>query len=142
MAVSNKSKCAIRCMMHLALSDKDTLTAQDIYEKEDLSKRYIEQVFADLKRQGLVKSVKGKNGGYYLARELRNIKAKDIVIAVEGNTLFGEPGDNSTKKDVEIILQSALWDKLDHSVMNILDHVTLQDLVSKYNDTYSQMFYI
>ena len=106
------------------------------------SSRRLEQVFADLKRQGLVKSIKGKNGGYYLSKELRNIKAKDIVIAVEGNTLFGEHGDNSTKKDVDIILQSVLWEKLDRSVMSILENVTLQDLVSKYNDTYSQMFYI
>lgn len=142
MTITNKAKCAVRAMMYLALNQGTTLTIQDIYEKEQVSKRYLEQVFSDLKRYGLVSSIKGKNGGYYLAHQIQDITAKDIVLAVEGHTLLGESIENHRKTEVELILDTVLWEKLNYSVLNVLGGITLHELIGKYNDTYSQMFYI
>lgn len=142
MIMSNKAKCAFRVMVYLATSTQNTMTIQEIYSKEIVSKRYLEQVFADLKHHGLITSVKGKKGGYFLAKTSEQITAKDLVLAVD-EPLFSTEGNSFyIKNELEEILDTHLWDPLHQHVLSYLESITLDTLIATYNENYNHMFYI
>lgn len=141
MTISNKAKYGVRIMMYMATSSKPTTTVQMIYNIEDVSKRYLEQIFSDLKKRGLVKSIKGKHGGYFIAKELHDISVFDIFEAVEGNVPLGAlPTDGD--KIMEEVFNTTLWQPLQEQTASLLKSVTLDKLLEAYNASQSNMFYI
>lgn len=142
MIMSNKAKCAVRVMMYLSTTSHDTMTIQAIYEKEIVSKRYLEQVFADLKHHGLITSVKGKKGGYFLAKQPSDITAKDLVLAVDGPLFALESNGFYIKNDVEELLDAHVWEPLHSHILSFLETITLSKLIDTYTENYTQMFYI
>ena len=95
MRISAKGRYGLAAMVHLALnySGGNPITIISISEKMGISKIYLEQVFALLKRGGLVLSLKGSQGGYQLAREPKLITAYHILSAIE--TSMMEPADKT-----------------------------------------------
>ena len=72
-------------MIDMAISEEQSpIATHTIAEREGLSERYLEQLMVPLKRSGLVKSVRGSQGGYVLARRPEDITAGDIIRALEG----------------------------------------------------------
>jgi Rrf2 family protein len=141
MNISNKAKYGIRIMLYIALESGDTITVQDIFNKEDVSKRYLEQIFAELKKNGLVHSIKGKHGGYFISKSLNDITPLDIIVAIEGEGNIGElPTEGD--KELENVLQEQLWGPLQQDIKSLLSSVTLEDLLSDYNQRQANMFYI
>lgn len=141
MNVSNKAKYGVRIMMYIATSGETTTTVQKIFAMEDVSKRYLEQIFSDLKRQGLVKSIKGKHGGYYIAKAFDEISVYDIIEALEGKVDLGALPTEG-QKEIEAVFKEHLWSPLQESTDNFLKSVTLEQLVSSYNQTQSNMYFI
>jgi Rrf2 family protein len=111
-----------------------------------ISKIYLEQIFSLLKKSGLLNSVKGTQGGYHLARRPRLITASDILSAVE-ISLFEETKDTASDKALEIdkSIRLLVFDALDQKIKELLESVTLEDLVStaeKNKADDKNMFYI
>ncbi|VDN46269.1 Rrf2 family transcriptional regulator [Petrocella atlantisensis] len=138
--ISNKARCGIRIMIYIALDAGTKTTVQDIYTKEDMSKRYLEQIFADLKKNNLVSSIKGKHGGYNITRPYNEITAYDIIVALEGEELTGDI--DSKNKDLNQLLDNKLWQPLQSQIQDLLSAITLEALVNDYVGSQTNMFYI
>ena len=127
-------------MIYIALDAGSKTTVQDIYAKEDMSKRYLELIFADLKKNNLVTSIKGKHGGYNISRPNNEITAYDIIVALEGEELTGDI--DSKNKDLNLLLDTKVWQPLQTQIQDLLSAITLETLVSDYLESQSNMFYI
>jgi Rrf2 family protein len=91
MKLSNKSRYAMQAMFDLAYHTEEGRSAQikEICERQGIPARFLEQVFHDLKRAGLVSSKRGPRGGYELARPSEEIRLGDIIRATEGPITLG-----------------------------------------------------
>jgi Rrf2 family protein len=134
MKVSSKGRYALASMILLAqnAADGSALSVIGIAGRLNISKIYLEQVFALLRRGGLVSSIKGPQGGYQLARPATEINASDIL-AVTENAIFEDV--ESTVDDVEPGIERALQDTLfepaNKAFKAIFERVSLSDLAEE-----------
>jgi len=137
--ITSKSRIAIKSLIILGLESK-RLSVREIAEAEDLSVRYLEQVISSLKKNHLVDSLKGANGGYALAKSADQITVFDIVTAIEGNQGFSEEATSTMEK----VLDDFVFSPLDYHLEEKLKSVKLIELIeefrSKTNSEY--MYYI
>ncbi|MCX9077119.1 MAG: RrF2 family transcriptional regulator [Candidatus Methanoperedens sp.] len=149
MKLSTKGRYGLRAMVDLAVnSSVDHVALYSIAERQNISVNYLEQVFSILRKAGLVKSVKGAQGGYTLSDNPSNIKVGVILRALEGNLSVvdeeSEDGDLSADS-IQRCLKVNIWDKINDSINSIVDSLTLEELVDEYkktNDESTLMFYI
>jgi Rrf2 family protein len=135
-------------MVDLAVSsNSEHVALNSIAERQNISANYLEQVFSLLKKAGLVKSVKGAQGGYILAEKPLNITVGVILRALEGDlSVIDKKEDNkATNNIIECCLIANVWDKLNDTINSTVDSITLEDLVNEYkklNINLSLMAYI
>ena len=85
MKISTKGRYALRLMIDLAQNkEQGNISLKDVAKRQEISIKYLEQIATPLIRAGLIKSVRGAQGGYSLTREMDKYTAKDILVAVEG----------------------------------------------------------
>lgn len=107
------------------------ISLRRISQLEDISEQYLEQIFAELRKEKLVHGVRGAAGGYQLSRPSDEITAGDILRAVEGPIAPVEcVRDNQTEacQRANICVTRELWMRLRDSMSAVLDHTTLADL--------------
>jgi len=105
-----------------------------ISKREGIPVSYLEQLLNKLKKEGLVKSVRGPHGGYLLARDPSKIRVYDIVCVLEGNLALVSCVDSSRTVEcvrVDGCITKILWQKLNKSIEGVLKSVTLKDLSRK-----------
>ncbi len=152
MRISAKGRYALAAVISMAEKDAeragkgDYTTVISISDRLGISKIYLEQVFALLKRAGLVNSVKGSQGGYQLTRKPRQITVLDVLSAVE-SSLFepAEPTVAGKAPEIDIAMRLTAFDQLDRVIRTTLSQVTLADLLSeaeKHKADRALMFYI
>lgn len=147
MRISAKGRYALASVIHMAQQQfGDSITLIRISESLGISKIYLEQVFALLKRGELVTSVKGAQGGYQLARMPRQMTVLDVLTAVE-TTLFDKTEDTVCDKapEIEYAMRLSAFQPLDDAVADALGKVTLEDLVlaaEKQQGDHAAMYYI
>jgi len=143
MKISTKGRYGLRAIIDLSLnSNGDYVSLISIAERQDISKNYLEQVFSALRKSGIVKSVKGSQGGYLLSGRTSEIKVGDVLRALEGD-LSVVKDDNINKNKIEICIKKNIWDKIDEKLYEIIDNLTLEDLINEYNkDKDALMYYI
>ena len=133
MKISTKGIYGLTALIDLALYSSERLvTLKQIAERQNLSLSYLEQIFPLLKKATLVKSCVGIKGGYKLAEDPNRITVRRILDVLEGNLSVASRCIN---KDVSILdkcLKKYIWEPVDNSVTDILNSLTLQDLVDKY----------
>ena len=134
MKMSTKGRYAVMAMTDLAMSGADRpVPLGDIASRQEISLSYLEQLFAKLRRAGIVKSVRGPGGGYRLARETRETRIADIMIAVE------EPVDVTRCQHKAAgcmeggrrCVTHDLWDELGRHIHIFLNGVTLEDVLER-----------
>lgn len=149
MKLSTKGRYGLRCMVDMALnSTGEHMALYNIAERQGLSVLYLEQVFSTLRKAGLVKSVKGAGGGYSLVDAPSKITVGAVLRVLEGNisivnSLSKE--DSEQLNNLERCIRTTLWARIDESISEIIDSVTLEDLAeeSKKMDSKDHlMFYI
>lgn len=132
MRLSTGGRYALRAMVDLALhADRGPVSRSDITERQGISVHYIEQLFVKLRRAGLIKSVRGPGGGYILARNAEDIRAGDVIRAVEGPIALVycvEPQNRPPCHRMPRCVTHLLWKRLSKEIAEILDSVTLKDL--------------
>lgn len=134
MKISTKGRYGLRAMVDLAANAKEgAVSLVNIANRQKLSLNYLEQVFAALRKAGLVRSIKGPQGGYMLAGDAQDIKVGDILAVLEGKFRIVDgawPGREL--EQVQEVIKELVWDKIDRSIQDFLDEVTLADLVERY----------
>lgn len=132
MKLTTKGRYAVTAMLDLALRfDKGAVTLADIARRQGISLSYLEQLFAKLRRTGLVDSVRGPGGGYNLAREPFKISVAEIIVAINENIDATRCGGEKNCHDDESCLTHQLWEDLSVQLYDFLNGITLGDLVAK-----------
>lgn len=138
MRLSTKGRYAVMAMTDLAgrQGSDETLRAvslADIAARQQISLSYLEQLFARLRRKGLVRSVRGPGGGYRLALSASETNIADIVLAVDEPlraTRCGKPVGRGCMVGGERCLTHDLWDEMGRQLQAYLASVSLADVLS------------
>ena len=132
MKLTTKGRYAVTAMLDLALHyDSGAVTLAEIAHRQGISLSYLEQLFAKLRRGGLVDSVRGPGGGYNLALPPSKITVAEIIVAInEEIDATSCKGEKNCQHD-EPCLTHQLWEDLSVRIHEFLQGITLADLVSK-----------
>jgi len=132
MRLSTKGRYAVRAMVDLALhAQKGPVPRTEIADRQGISADYIAHLFNRLQQAGLVHGVRGRSGGYVLARDPSQIRIGEIVRAVEGAVALTDctaPGGEAVCPRTDRCVTRRLWLKAAQAVAQTLDAVTLADL--------------
>ena len=135
MRISTKGEYASRAMLELALHhDEGPLHIRDISAAQDIPLRFLEQILLQLKRAGYLRSKKGPNGGYYLAKAPSRISAAEIIRVMDGPLA---PIDcvSVTAREVcpreQVCGLRGLWKETRDAIASILEKTTLADLAGR-----------
>jgi Rrf2 family iron-sulfur cluster assembly transcriptional regulator len=132
MKLTTKGRYAVTAMLDLALRyDKGAVTLAEIAKRQGISLSYLEQLFAKLRRSGLVDSVRGPGGGYTLAMEPAKISVAEIIVAINENIDATRCGGEKNCHGDETCLTHQLWEDLSTRIHEFLNGITLGDLVTK-----------
>ena len=132
MRLTTKGRYAVTAMLDLALNQgKGAVTLQDIALKQEISLSYLEQLFAKLRGDGLVKGTRGPGGGYRLAQSTEAISVAAIISAVDEKSDMTRCGGEANCQDGEKCLTHELWTELSVEIYKFLDGITLANLVSR-----------
>jgi Rrf2 family protein len=148
MKFSRKSRYGLRALIDLSVNSKtEHVSLNSIAKRNSISPQYLEQIFAGLRRAGIVKSIKGFQGGYLLNRKPSEITVAQVMEALDGNYhLEAESSpDGSSSQGTSITIQKLVIDEMNEKMDDILQNITLADLEKDYvdNDGYNQdMYYI
>lgn len=147
MKISTKGRYGLRAMVDLAAHEEDgAISLVNIANRQKLSLNYLEQVFAALRKAGVIKSIKGSGGGYILSRPAADIKIADILTVLEGKFSIVDDAETRRPEDhVQAAIQKLVWGKIDMSINDYLNEVTLADLVQHYQElsqSEAMMYYI
>lgn len=137
MRLSTKSRYGLRALFDMAYH-AGTLPAQikDISRRQNISPRYLEQIFQDLKKAGLLRSRRGPQGGYFLARKPQEITVMDIIHATEGEMALvdcvktGKRSKKGCEFDNQCITQQ-VWAEASRKLNEYLGTVTIKDLCDR-----------
>ena len=132
MKLTSKGRYAVTAVLDIALNaEKGPVSLADISERQHISLSYLEQLFAKLRRDGLVKSVRGPGGGYQLGLPSDQISVGMIISAVNENIHVTEClGRGNCQNGVECLTHT-LWEDLSNRIESFLNEITLAELVSK-----------
>ncbi|SHI52683.1 transcriptional regulator, BadM/Rrf2 family [Geosporobacter subterraneus DSM 17957] len=149
MRLSTKGRYGVKAMFDLALSyGEGPIALNNIAERQNISVHYLEQLFASLRKAGLVKSVRGAQGGYVLAERPQDITVGDIIRTLEGPLAPAEcvvSDDSNECSRADCCVTRIIWEKIRDSINEVVDSITLQNMIDDYKrmnnkDTY--MYYI
>ncbi|MEZ0237198.1 MAG: Fe-S cluster assembly transcriptional regulator IscR [Methylophilaceae bacterium] len=131
MRLTTKGRFAVTAMLDLALNEVDRpVTLAGISERQEISLSYLEQLFSRLRRNGLVKSVRGPGGGYRIAKPLDSISVSDIITAVDEQIDATQCGGNENCHDEHRCMTHDLWASLNVKILEYLSGVSLAELVA------------
>jgi len=129
MKLSSRSQYAITAMLELALhEDSKPITLFDISQKQKISLSYLEQLFARLRSQKLVRGRRGPGGGYVLARSTDDISVADIVAAVD-DVPTEDSGEDAISS--EGVSSDILWHNLSSQIYSYLQEIKLSQFLQK-----------
>ena len=121
-------------MLDLALEDKDQyITIKSISERQEISGKYLEQIISVLSRAGYVKSIRGAQGGYKLAKPAEEYTVGMILRLIEGSLApVACMDDNPNQCErCEKCATLGVWKKIDKAVSDVVDNITLADLAEE-----------
>jgi len=128
--LSNKGRYGVRALFDLAFHGEGTSSQiREIAERQRIPARFLEQIFQDLRRAGLVSSKRGPRGGYQLTRAPREISLGDILRAVEGD-IAGYAGDDAGahEESPELAVTEAAFRDLGRRISTCFEEVSIEDL--------------
>lgn len=137
MKISTRGKYGLNAMIDIAVFGKDEyISLKSIAERQNISEHYLEQLISPLKKAGLVKSVRGAQGGYKIADSAENIKVGTILRVLE-TSFSSECCDEKTAACPETCLNcvtKTVWEKIKESTNKAADSITLNELALEYKN--------
>ena len=143
--ISTKGRYALRLMLDLAENQNNGYVAlKDIAERQDISKKYLEQIVPMLNKSGVLRTTRGFQGGYMLAKAPDKYTVGDILRITEGSLapvvcLDYEP---NTCEKCEICPTLPMWQGLYKTITDYLDSITLQDIIDNDRAKKTDEYYI
>ena len=137
MKISTKGRYALRLMLELAANKTDEfIPLKNISEKENISVKYLEQIISSLVKAGYLNGLRGSKGGYRLAKSPSDYTVGMILRITEGSLAPVACLENevNTCERASMCTTLPLWIELYKSIKNVVDNVTLQDLLDKNNE--------
>lgn len=132
MRLSTKGRYAVTAMLDLAVHhDKGPITLADISRCQGISLSYLEQLFARLRREGLVEGVRGPGGGYRLAKSAKDISIADIIRAVDEKVDATLCEGKKNCQDGQRCLTHDLWNSLSEQIFNYLAAINLAEFLAR-----------
>ncbi len=132
MRLTTKGRYAVTAMLDLAYhGGKKPVTLTDIAKRQDISLSYLEQLFAKLRRAGMVTGVRGPGGGYQLSRPANEINVADIITAVDESVDSTRCGGKGNCQNNQPCLTHELWMGLSAQIRTYLAGISLADLLSQ-----------
>jgi len=134
--LSNKGRYGVRAIFDIAFHSGGRATQiKDISRRQAIPPRFLEQIFQDLKRAGLVTSKRGPRGGYALAMDPDDIRLGDIVRALEGPIVLagagaGADGDADADETSRVVTET-VFSELSENIEACFDAITIQDLCDR-----------
>ncbi|SDY53125.1 RrF2 family transcriptional regulator [Lachnobacterium bovis] len=135
MKISTKGRYALRLMVDIAVhSDGHPISLKDVAKRQNISDKYLEQIISILNKAGCVRSIRGAQGGYLL-----NVDPKECTVGRILRITEGSLAPVSCIEDDELVCERAdkcvtsfVYMKINEAVKNVVDNITLQDLVDTY----------
>lgn len=137
MKLSTRGRYGLKAMFQLALHHGEgPIPLNSIATKQGLSENYLEQLFSALRKDGLIKSVRGAQGGYMLAKDPECITVGNILRVLEGDMAPAECviDDNVSCDKEENCVTKLVWVRINDSINNVIDSITLQDMLNEQKD--------
>lgn len=132
MRLTTKGRYAVTAMLDLAYhSQKHPVTLTDIATRQTISLSYLEQLFARLRKAGMVKGVRGPGGGYTLSRSAHEVNIADIIEAVDETVDSTKCGGKSNCHNDQPCITHDLWMGLSEQIRSYLKQITLGQLLER-----------
>lgn len=132
MRLTTKGRYAVTAILDLALHQgHGPITLADIAERQGISLSYLEQLFAQLRRRGLVASTRGPGGGYNLGRPASQISVAEVITAVDESLDVRRCEGKGDCQDHTKCLTHDLWTELTREIYNFLDDISLEGLMQR-----------
>lgn len=133
MKLSTKGRYGVKAMVDLAVHyGEEPVSIKSISERQKISEAYLEQLFVPLRKASLIKSIRGSQGGYVLAKAPKKIYISNIFDVLEGPIEISECIENDTCDNSDYCATRLLWVKIKESIDHVTKTITLQDMVDDY----------
>lgn len=137
MKLSTKGRYGVKAMVDLAINyGEEPSSIKSISERQNISEYYLEQLFSSLRKSGLIKSIRGAQGGYILSRRPEDITVAQIMGILEGPIEISDCIDASKENvcsNIDSCATRLLWARIKQSIDSVMESTTLQDMVDDYN---------
>lgn len=137
MKISTKGRYAIRLMLDLAVHNEDGyISIKTIAQRQGISEKYLEQIIKMLSKHNYVESIRGSQGGYKLTKSPEEYTVGDILRVTEGSlapVACLDDDENSCENCMDCVTLE-IWQKILDSVNQVVDSITLQELVEKHRE--------
>lgn len=138
MKISTKGRYGLEALADLAINGgQDYINLKSISERQGISDKYLEQLFIPLKRDGIVESVRGAQGGYRLSREAKNISVKDVLNCLEGPLALVDCIVESKEErcdKFECCVTRLLWQKIMKEFDEVTEAISLADIATLFKE--------
>jgi Rrf2 family protein len=138
MKISAQEEYGLRCLLRLAKSENSAATLPEVAAGEGLSIPYVAKLFSVLRQAGILESVRGRSGGYKLAKPALSVGLGSLMLIL-GEPLFdeveyctkhaGTEAPNGVCTNHSTCTLKSLWQTLEHWMRHVLDQITLADLI-------------
>ncbi|RIY32451.1 hypothetical protein CJP74_04505 [Psittacicella melopsittaci] len=132
MKLTSKARYAVMAVADLALYSflsKNTIVLKEIADRQQISISYLEQLFAKLRRKGIVNSLRGPGGGYFLSKDIDSISVWDIITAVDETIELKRCSGNGDCVNGEKCITHNLWNELTKNISAYLKQATIGSII-------------
>jgi len=132
MKLSNRTRYGMRAMLELAAryADGQPLPAHEIAKHNKIPQTFLEQLLRALRKNGLVKSIRGSQGGYVLGKHPASLNVSEVINVLEGPISLAECLDTPTCDESLKCPSRLLWSRIRYSIEEVTKSTTLQDLIT------------
>jgi len=136
--ISTRGRYGLIALVDIAACEpEECINIKNIAKRQGLSAQYLEQLVSPLKKAGLIKSIRGAQGGYRLNRPAEDISVGEALEALEGSLypvecLSDEHDQSCGSAGCDICVTKAVWERLYERLNEVLESITLAELVSDY----------
>ena len=141
MKISTKGRYGIRALIDLVVnSECGSVTLKAISERQEISERYLEQIFSLLRKSGLIIGRKGAQGGYILSKNPNEITVGEVLRALEGESLLIDINEDE-ENCMERFLNKIIWSEINKNINDYFDSITLECIVDEYRKEKEEIIY-
>ncbi len=141
MKISTKGRYGLRALIDLAINmDSENVSIKAISERQNISERYLEQIFSLLRKAGIILGRKGAQGGYSLGKNISELTILEILKVLEGDSIFIDINDKE-ENELEDFVNKNLWKDINKIINDYFINITLEDLVDDYKKSKDTIIY-